>query len=172
MQHTSGTRKWSEIKGLTAVTIDLGKKVGMVEDFYLDPQSHNVIGFIIKNGMFSHHSLSLSSIQGIGQDALTLTKEDALIKEQDNPALSSAFKGKDILSYRVLSEGGTVVGNLGNVLFNIELPQAIQVVGYELSGGLRQMISRQYPTFTAQQITRYGQDVLVIPDSVAAELMK
>ncbi|GCE06238.1 hypothetical protein KDAU_35670 [Dictyobacter aurantiacus] len=154
------------------MTIDLGKKVGMVEDFYLDPQSSNVIGFVIKNGLFSHHALLLSSIQGIGQDALTLTKEDALIKEQDNPALSSAFKGKDILSYRVLSEGGTVVGTLGNVLFNVALPQAIQVTGYELSGGLRQRISNQYPTFTAQQIIRYGQDVLVVPDAVATELMK
>ncbi|GCE20254.1 PRC-barrel domain-containing protein [Dictyobacter kobayashii] len=172
MENMPAAKKWSDIKGLTAVTMDLGKKMGVVDDFYFDPQSHSVLGFDIKTGLFGHRALLLQSIQGIGEDALTFTQEDALIKEQDNPALSAAFKGRDVLSYHVLSEGGTVVGNVGNALFHIELPQAITIAGYELAGGLRQMISRHYPAFTNQQIIRYGQDVLVIPDAVAVELMK
>ncbi|GCE27789.1 hypothetical protein KDA_32730 [Dictyobacter alpinus] len=172
MQATPTTKKWSDIKGLAAVTMDMGKRVGTIDDFYLDIQTHIVPGFVVKTGLIGHRSMLTNAIQGIGDDALTFTNEDALIKEGDEPILKSAFKGRDILGYRVLSEGGTVVGTLGNIILSINLPQGIMVTGYELTGGLRERFSNRYPTFTIQQIVRYGQDVLVVPDAVAVELMK
>jgi uncharacterized protein YrrD len=172
MQNAATTKKWSDIKGLAAVTIDTGKKVGTVEDFYLDTQTHAILGFEIKTGVFSHRILLLSALNGIGVDAMTFVSEDALLKEQDETSLNVALKGKDVLSYRVLSEGGTMIGSLGNVIFSIALPQAINISAFELAGGLRQLISKHYPTFEAQQVLRYGQDVLVIPNTVAAEFIK
>ncbi|GER89186.1 hypothetical protein KDW_33480 [Dictyobacter vulcani] len=172
MQTPPSTKKWSEIKGLAAVTMDLGKKMGSIEDFYLDIQTHTVPGFEVKTGLIGHRSMLIDAVKGIGDDALTFTNEDALIKESDEPVLKGSFKGRDLLGYRVLSEGGTVVGTVGNILLAVNLPQSIQVIGYELTGGLRERFGKRYPTFTIQQIARYGQDVLVVPDAVAVELMK
>ena len=172
MQTTPSTKKWSDIKGLAAVTMDLGKRVGSIDDFYLDIQTHTVPGFEVKTGLIGHRSMLIAAVQGIGEDALTFTNEEALVKEGDDPVLKGSFKGRDLLGYRVLSEGGTVVGTIGNILLSINLPQSIEVIGYELTGGLRERFSKRYPTFTTQQIARYGQDVMVVPDAVAVELMK
>lgn len=172
MQNTEVTKKWSEIKGLAAVTIDTGKKVGTVEDFYLDPQNHAILGFEIKTGLFTHRILLLASLNGIGTDALTFVSEDALLKEQDEKSLNVALKGKDVLSYRVLSEGGTVIGTVGDAIFSLALPQAITINAFELSRSMRERLSKHFPTFDSQQVMRYGQDVLVIPDAIATELSK
>jgi uncharacterized protein YrrD len=172
MQNTVVTKKWSEIKGLAAVTIDTGKKVGSVEDFYLDTETHAILGFEIKTGLLAHRILLLASLNGIGTDALTFVSEDALLKEQEEKSLNIALKGKDVLSYRVLSEGGTVIGTVGDVTFSMVLPQAISISTFELARSLRERLSKHFPTFDSQQVMRYGQDVLVIPDTVAAELAK
>jgi uncharacterized protein YrrD len=172
MQNSVVTKKWSEIKGLAAVTIDTGKKVGTVEDFYLDTETHNILGFEIKTGLLTHRILLLATLNGIGTDALTFVSEDALLKARDEKSLNVALKGKNVLSYRVLSEGGTVIGTVGDVVFSLDLPQTICISAFELSRGLRERFSRHFSAFEAQQVMRYGQDVLVIPDTVAAELTK
>lgn len=170
MQSTVVTKKWSEIKGLAAVTIDTGKKVGTVEDFYLDTETHAILGFAIKTGLLHHRILLLASVNGIGTDALTFVSEDALLK--DEKSLNVALKGKDVLSYRVLSEGGTVMGTVGDVVFSIALPQSINISSFELSRSIRERFSNHFSSFESQQVMSYGQDVLVIPDVVAEELAK
>ena len=73
-----------------------------------------------------------------------------------------------LLSYRVMSEGGKLVGTIGNILLDLTNPTAPRIAGFELSGGLGERISGRYPTFAANQIVRYGQDVIVVPDALAS----
>ena len=169
-------KKWSDLSNLAVVSIANGSKVGTLDDFYFDPSANpaanSIRGLRVKTGMFSHRALPASAINAIGQDALTIDNEDALIHEKDEAEYSTLPLGQSLLSYKVMSEGGTLIGTVGNVLLDVTTPKALHVYAFELAGGLRSRISGHYSTFYAQQVIRYGQDVLIIPDAVAAELTR
>ena len=169
-------KKWSDLKGLAVVAIDNGSKMGTLEDFYFDPSvnpaANSVRGFRVKTGMFSHRALPSTAINAIGTDAATIDNENMLLQEKDEAEYSTLPLGQSLLSYKVMSEGGTIIGTVGNVLLDVTTPNLFSVYAFELSGGLRSRISGHYSTFYAQQVVRYGQDVLVIPDAVGTELSR
>jgi len=170
MQNTTTTRKWSDLKGLAVIAIDTGIKAGSLEDFFFDPQHNSVYALQVKVGLFSHLALPTSDINAIGVDAVTFTTEGQLIKANSDEIIAKMPLGSTVLSYRVLSEGGTVIGKVGNIILDVSVPTALKVVAFELAAGLRARISKHYPTFEASQVGRYGGDVIVIPDAIAAAL--
>ncbi len=170
MQNTAVPRKWSEIKGLAVVAMDTGMKMGTLEDFYFDPQQSSIYALLIKTSLFAHRALATSNISAIGADAVTFASEEHLIKEKSDEIIAKLPLGSTVLSYNVLSEGGTVIGKIGNILVDTSTPNELKVVSFELASGLRGRISGRYPTFDAKQVLRYGQDLIVIPDAVAVAL--
>jgi uncharacterized protein YrrD len=169
-------QKWSDLRGLAIVSIANGSKVGSTDDFYFDPSANpaanSIRGLRVKTGMFSHRALPASAINAIGQDAITIDNEEMLIHEKDEADYATLPLGQNLFSYKVMSEGGTVIGTVGNVLLDVTTPKTLHVYAFELAGGLRSRMSGHYSTFYAQQVIRYGQDVLIIPDAVAAELTR
>jgi uncharacterized protein YrrD len=172
MQNPTTTRKWSELKGLAVVAINTGQKAGSIDDFYFDTQSGGVPALKIKTGVFGHRVLPSSIINSVGADAVTFADEEHLIKEGDDERLKALPLGSVVLSYRVMSESGTLVGMIGNIVLDTSTPMALKVVAFELSAGLRARISKHYPTFEARQVVQYGRDVIVVPDAVALALQK
>jgi uncharacterized protein YrrD len=167
-------KKWTDLSGLAIVSIANGAKIGTLDDFYFDPSANpaanSIRGLRIKTGMFSHRALPASAINAIGQDAITIDNEELLIREKDEADYATLPLGQSLFSYKVMSEGGTIIGTVGNVLLDIATPKALHIYAFEMAGGLRSRISGHYSTFYSQQVIRYGQDVLIIPDTVAAEL--
>ena len=172
MQNKNVLRKWTDLRGLAAVSIDTGKKEGTIDDFYFDTSTNMVVAFLIKISLFSHRVLPFEAVNAVGIDAITFPSDEALIKEGSDPKLKSASSGRALLTYRVLSEGGNLIGNIGNILLDTSTATMVNIASFELAAGLRAHLSGQYPSFLASQVTRYGEDVLVIPDVVAEELSK
>jgi len=169
-------KKWSDLKNLAVVAIANGSKVGTLDDFYFDPSvsptTNAIRGFRVKTGMFSHRVLPASSINAIGTDAVTIDNENMLLHEKDEAEFATLPMGQSLLNYKVMSESGTFIGSVGNVLLDITTSNILSVYAFELSGGLRSRISGHYSTFYAQQVVSYGQDVLVIPDAIGIELSR
>jgi uncharacterized protein YrrD len=164
-------KKWSDLKGMAVIAIDNGKKIGTIDDFYFDTKMNSLVAFVVKTGVFSHRAFLATTINAVGADAVTTTSESALVKGNDQETLQGLPRGEQLLQYRVLSEGGTLVGNVGNILLDVTTPTAISVVGFELAAGMRAHISRNYPTFDARSVTSYGHDVLIIPDTIAQSFL-
>ena len=164
------TRRWSDIHNLAVVTLNDGKKVGTVEDFYFDPQTSMIPALLVKTGMFGRRALMSSAVNAFGGDAVTTANESMLVSEKNNTQLQTLPLGQDLLSYRVMSESGTVIGTIGNILLDVNVPNTARIAAFEMSGGLRERLSNHYPTFEANSVRRYGQDVIVISDAVALEL--
>jgi uncharacterized protein YrrD len=173
MQETAPTtKKWTELQGLTVVSINSGKKAGILEDFYLDVQNSDVRALLIKTGIVGHRALLTSSIVAIGQHALTFTDENFLIKESADPDLPKMPFGRALISYRVLTEGGNAVGTIGNIILDTANPAKLKIAELELAGGLFSHLSGNFPTFKASDIIRYGHDVIIISDAAIESLQK
>ena len=104
-------RKWSDLNGTAVVILDDGKKVGTIDDFYFDPQTNQVPGLRVKTGLFGHKALMTNTVNGFGQDAITTASEDKLITEKENAELAALPHGTDLLSYKVMSQSGTVIAS-------------------------------------------------------------
>lgn len=170
MHNGESIRKWSDIKGLAVVIIDEGKKVGTVEDFYFDPQTSGVRALLVKTGLFGHRALLSSAIGAIGVDAVTFSDESMLVEEKSDNQLPTLPLGQSLLSYRILSEGGNVIGTVHNILLDISTPSALHIEAFELAGGLGARLSGHYPTFSVSRVIRYGQDVIIISNETAQAL--
>ncbi len=170
MENPQTARKWSDLRGIAVVSLVNGTKVGSVDDFYFDPASSQVYAFRVKTGLFSHKILHVSDIRGIGQDAITSINEEAIQNESEDSSLSSLLDGDSLLSFKVMSASGTVVGTVGEVLLDTNNPSAVQLIGVVLSGGLLQHLGVHSSTMINAQDIHYGQHVLVIPDTIAQTL--
>src|SRR2546421_2170071 len=170
MENTQETRKWSDLRGQAVVTLSDGKKAGTCDDFYFNPATNKVYALRVKTVLFGNKLLLVTDIKGIGEDAITTANEDRLRKESDDKRLSTLIPGQDLLSYRVMSASGTLLGTIGNVVLATGTPTTLRLTAFELSGGLREHLSKRYLTFPAEQVVSYGADVLVIPDEVARSL--
>lgn len=170
MENPRTARKWSDLRGIAVVSLAGGNKVGPVDDFYFDPKTSQVYAFRVKTGPFRHKILHVTDIRGIGQDAITAPTEDAIQSASADSKLSSVCDGEGLLSYKVMSASGTVVGSVGEVLLDTSNPSAVQITGIVLSGGLLQHLGVHAHTMIKAQDIHYGQHVLVIPDMVAQAL--
>ena len=172
MDNMPTTRKWSELRGLAVVTLAGGKKVGTCDDFYFVPSSQNIYALRVKTGLLARKGLLVANIEAVGQDAITTASEETLWNESEDEHIATLPPGQSLLSYKIMSASGTLVGSVGDMLIDTGSPKALRVSAFELSGGLRERISGNYPTFSAAQVTSYGQDVLIIPDEVAQSLQR
>lgn len=170
MNITSSMRRWSEIQGLAVVSLADGKKLGTVDDFYFEPLTNAVHGLRVKVGIFGYKALTTNVISAIGQDAITTANEEMLIEEKNDAQLPQLPLGSSLISYKVMNEGGTVVGKVGSILLNTSPPTALHVAGFELAGGPRESMSRHHRSFSSNEVVRYDQDVIVILDQVAKSL--
>ncbi len=170
MDNIQTTRKWSELRGLAVVTLAGGKKEGTCDDFYFVPSSQNIYALRVKTGLFGHKGLLVANVDAIGQDAITAASEEALWNESEDEHVATLPLGQSLLSYKIMSASGTLVGSIGDVLIDTSSPKALRISAFELSRGLRERISGNYSTFSAAQVTSWGRDVLVIPDDVAQSL--
>ena len=170
MNNDPMTRKWTDLRGMAVVALDSGEKLGTVEDFFFEPEENAIRGFRVKTGFFGAKALPTTAISSIGRDAIVTSNKEMLINEDHDGRLPTLPLGSNLMSYKVMSESGNVVGSVGNLLINTTPPNALRVSGYEMSGNLGERITGHYQTFSANEVTRYGQDVIVILDQVARGL--
>jgi uncharacterized protein YrrD len=167
MDNIVATRKWSEMHGMAIVTLAEGKKVGTLDDFYFDVTTSNIYALRIKTSLFGHKLLPIALINSIGQDAIIIQNDVALSDESADDKLSTYGLGRNLLSYKIMSASGNVIGLVGNLLIETSAPKALRIAEFEFSGSLRERISKRYQSFSSSQLLQYGHDVLVVPDEVA-----
>jgi uncharacterized protein YrrD len=163
MDKNPTTRKWIDIRGLAVVVLDTGIKVGTVDDFYFESESNAVRGLRVNTGLSGYKELPSNGISAIGRDAITTANQEMVIDERHDGRLPALPLGHSLLSYKIMSESGDLVGTVGSIILNTFPPIALRVVAFELAGG-------RHRTFSAQEVTHYGQDVIVILDQVARQL--
>lgn len=172
MEKSEPVRKWSDIRGLSVVVIDNGSKAGTIDDFYFQPQNHSVQALQVKTGLFGHRILPTGNITALGRDAVTIANESLLVHEQDQSELIQLPMGRSLLSYRILSESGSLIGAVGSILLDISTPTQLRVDAYELADTMKSRLTGQHFIISASHVVHYGQDVIVVTNDVAEALAK
>ena len=168
MDKYKSIRKWTDLYGITVVTG--GKRVGTVEDFYLEPESNAVRALRVKAGVLGYRELQACAISSIEQDRITIANEQMLAEERSDGRLPALLLGRKLLTYNVESEKGTPVGKVGNVLIDTRIPFALRVAAFELRGDSSEHSGQRPPTIAANEVTAYERDTVFILDKAARRL--
>ncbi len=161
MDSYNSTRSWFELRGLPVTIPGEGRRVGTVDDFYYKEGTNAIYALRVKTSLSGFKALSASAISTIARDAVTVASEQMLIDESNSGDLTDLPLGNNLLSYNVLSESGTSLGAVGNILLATNPPVALRIAAIQLAGG---------NTFSAQEVTGYGKGEIYILDKVAKRL--
>ena len=168
MDKYKSIRKWTDLYGMAVVTG--GKRVGTVEDFYLEPETNAVRALRVKVGVLGYRELQACVISSIEQDRISIANEQMLAEERSDGRLPALLLGSNLLTYNVKSEKGTSLGKVGNVLIDTSIPVALRVAAFELRGDSRERSGQRHPTIAASEVTAYERDTVFILDKAARRL--
>lgn len=134
------------------------EEVGRVEQIWLNPQSHQVIGLTCKSGFLGNKKSSFSwrQIETIGADSI-LVNYDLETMEPEKPELFS------LIGHEVWTDAGNKAGKIVDFLF---LPQTGDIVEYLfMSSGWRGILDGIY-LLAPLTITSVGSKRVILPDEV------
>jgi uncharacterized protein YrrD len=152
-------------KGLPVVSIDGGLKLGAVHDAYLDAGSRSIASFGIHQGGGLLHGVvdpplvvDSAEIHALGHDALTVDSPSVL-REGVHGGRADSLALSDLLKRKVVTEGGTYVGQVVNAVFD---PSTLHLATIEVSPGF----FRSNKIVPDGLVTSLGGDVVVVSDAV------
>ena len=135
----SSLLRTSEIAKRPVVTF-AGEDVAQVKDIVYSAGGGELGGFTLAGrGLFAgplKQSLPWANVAGLGGDAVMIADEDALVGNQElfDRSAASGGSGGDVLGSQVLTDSGTDLGKVVDVI--VEVPDSADgqadVVGYEI----------------------------------------
>jgi len=105
------------------ISLTDGKKVGEVKDVYLDAELSRITGvFLGKEGLINRKALLIeqSHIAVMGIDAWLVSGPDKVANPEAVPGVDSWLLVGDLRGREIITEGGTKVGVIGDVLLDGE----------------------------------------------------
>lgn len=113
----------SDLLGRLVLNHDTAEELGHVDQVWLDPQAHQVIGFLCRSGLFYHkkHGFTWSQIETIGNDSILVTPLGAVEPEPPDSTLTepgqelwtdTGDRVGSLLDYRLHPETGDVIDYL------------------------------------------------------------
>ena len=161
MDSYNSLRNWLDLRGLPVTIPSEGRRVGIVDDFYYKEGTNAVYALRVKTGLSGFKALAASAISTIDLRAVTVANEQTLIDESNGGDLTRLPLGNNLLGYKVLSESGTLLGSVGDILLATYPPVALHIAAFRLAGGR---------TFSAEEVTSYGKGIMYILDKAAKRL--
>jgi uncharacterized protein YrrD len=159
--------KASSLKGLAVVSVHDAEKLGSIADVFFDLATGQVVAFHVSSGLISGTKTLLApNINNIGPDALTI-QDRAALQNHAGAEYQSAIGFNQLHKMKVVSTQGTLLGELGDVEFD---PGTLHIQQYEMTGTLWEQMRGKERTFGQVPGLRFGKDLLIVPDTVAAEL--
>ncbi len=169
--------KFSELKGRAVVSLDNATKLGQVEDLMMEPATWHIVGLLVRTGMFSRSVLvPAGEVHNIGADAVTISAPlaeatDAAGSPQPTPpagletveSAGSLVKLTSILGIKVVTDAGTLVGELGDILLDWA---NLTITSYEVR---EQGVFGKVRQFVATPEVRFGEKIITMPAALLSQ---
>jgi uncharacterized protein YrrD len=124
------------LSGLPVVTLG-GEREALIKDVVFDRSDGRVAGFTLNNpGLLSRSrkdALPADAVHGFGDAAVTI-KDISVLVPIDQIAPAAERAGADVLNGQVLTDGGTELGKVVDVILDLGV-RPPDVVGYEIEPG-------------------------------------
>jgi len=151
--------KQSEVLNRLMLDRRTAEEVGRVEQLWLNPQSHQVVGLTCKSGFLGSkkHTFTWAQIETIGNDSILVNYEPEEVNPE-KPELAVSLIG-----HEVWTDAGNKAGKVVDYLF---VPQTGAVVNYLfVSSGWRGVLDGLY-LLPSTAIASVGSKRVIVPDAI------
>ena len=151
--------KQSEVINRLVLDRGTAEEVGRVEQLWLDPQSHQVVGLTCKSGFLgaNKRSFTWEEIEAIGKDSILVNADSEAIELQKPESVVS------LINHEVWTDAGNKAGKIVDYVF---VPQMGAVVSYLfMSNGWRGALDGIY-LLPASAIASVGSKRVIVPDAI------
>jgi len=115
MENNKTVRKWSELHELKVVVPSEGKIVGNVTDFLFKEGTNAVYALRVHTRVNGDYTLPVTGIKSIEDDRITIINAQMLTK-----AMPSFAQGHSLIARKVVSEKGSEIGTVKDVLLGVK----------------------------------------------------
>ncbi len=162
--------KATEIVGRPVVTLD-GEDVAQVRDVVYDDEGV-VVGFTLAGrGLFAgprRESLPWPAVRALGPDALIVTGADVFVDQAavvERSARRNGGGGGLVLGSRVMTDGGTDLGSVVDVVLEVGVSTAV-VRGYQIDPSDALGEHRHHPLIPMPDTIAVSGEALVVPAAI------
>lgn len=145
-------RKSREIIGLSVISIQEGKELGVVKQLVIDSAAGSVIALLIDDGKWylGAKALPFSATSGLGEYAVTINSEKDIVEASTFDVHLS--KGIEVVGALVVTRDGNVTGTTSEIVID-ESGKIVECI-----------VENSKETFSipAHQVITYGKDVVII----------
>lgn len=151
-------KKAKDFIGLPIIAILEGKEVGRVKDIVIDPKNRAIAGLLAEELAWprSIKVIALSSVQGIGDDAIIIDRQDQMGDLAAAQELEHLLKEPiQIANIKVLTAEGKSLGNVSDFLIDLETGK---IAIFEVGGAEKSTL------ISAGQILTMGKELLIVSE--------
>ncbi len=158
------------LKGLTVISIADGEKLGAIDRIFLDPATKRVVGFSIRHGGVlgldaatgeAKRLIDVDDVHAVGPDAMTVADKGSLRGDQTRAQLSSLLDLADVAKRKVVTDGGTYVGEVASEELD---DRTFRLDAVEVSPGF----FKTNIHVPIAQVINIGNELIVVDDAVCA----
>lgn len=152
----------SELLNRRVIDRGTAEEVGRIEELWLNPKSHNVIGFSCKSGLFGRkkHAFTWEQIHTIGTDSI-LVNVNSEAEEPQKPEDAT-----NLISHEVLTDAGNTAGYLVDYILATQTGTVVSYL-YQ-SSGWRGAVDGTY-LLSPEDISSVGSKRIIVVDSSVQE---
>lgn len=160
-----------QLKGLAVISIQDGEKLGTIDRVFIDADAKKVVGFGVGQGggllpmaeSSEPELIDVDDVHAVGHDAVTLADKGAIRGDQTRAQLEGLMELDELIKLKVVTEGGTVVGEVASVEIN---DRGFAFRELEVSPGFFKS-NRHLPI---REVISIGLDLVVVDNAVIAEM--
>ncbi len=153
------------LSGKMILSLRTGNKLGVLQDFLIDPINGVVLGVTMAGPEGESIGLRYEDIYSVGDDAVMAISEEPL-KPLDEMGLSAYPRAADLIGTKILTVSGNMLGEIRNVFVTQQPPPVVvYLVGESI---LDRLLGREfYILAAAGNALSEGAERLVVPDATA-----
>lgn len=152
-----------QLTGLAIVGIADGTIIGRVSQTLFDPEAKRVVGFATTGDVPADgRMIDVAEVHSVGPDALMVDAAAAVRGAKTGAAAGGLVPLDDLVKRKVVTEGGTFVGEVASLEFD---ERRFDLTEVEVSTGFFKTNTR----VPATQLVSVGDDILVVADAVCAD---
>jgi len=154
---------WNDLRGLPINLEDKSYKLGIIENFYYQDETHSVKALRVHTNLHGYRILLASAIKTLEPDNIIVANENMLMDETNAGSMHQSPRGDSLIGFRVFTESGRLLGTISDLLIGTYPPAALRISAIELDGNRAKQLS-------ASEITHFGEGVLEVTNQAGKTL--
>ncbi|MDQ0214537.1 uncharacterized protein YrrD [Oikeobacillus pervagus] len=158
-------KKSAEIKGLPIISIMDGIEIGRVKSLVINPDQGSVDFFTVEHEewQYSGKAIPFRKVVGIGEYALTVENENAVIDLNEIPIANDLFNKKTkIENTRLMTRKGQLIGEAKEYYID---EQSGKIVSIEVQ------MKEEKVLLETEYVVTYGKDIIIVAEQATEHLV-